>query len=479
VNTALSQFAKRLEYSGLDRIVKDADLVVVAFSGGADSSLLLFLMNEYLKGSSVRVAACHLNHMIRGEEAYRDEDFAESFAEKLGVPFYLKRVDIPALSKGSGLEETARRERYAFFDEIASSHSPRTLIATAHNADDNLETVLFNLVRGTGLSGLCGIPIVRDDRYIRPLLSYSSAEIRSLADSLDIPYVVDSTNLSSDYSRNKIRHLVVPHLKELNPSAHLAALRMCEALREDEAYLDGKAVSCLAEYPDLRLPRETLRTLSPAVLSRVLMKMYAGDFDDARSLESVHLRDISRLLHERSDDFSVSVPSGVSFICADGTCFFGKKEEAASFGGSSEQLPFDTPLYKNGYVIVATTDKNGKYYPKDKNIYNLSIHKALKFDTINGKLEVRSRREGDLFRFGGMTRKVKKLFSEKKYTASKRERMPIICDDDGILWIPGFPVRDGVAADKGDDAVFLFCYREDDFEAYVNSENYGNGGRND
>ena len=468
---ALLTFSKRLEYLGIDRIINDADLVLVAFSGGADSSLLLHLLAHYLKDSRVSLAACHLNHLIRGEEAFRDERFAEETAKKLGVPFYSKRVDIPALCKdGGSVEETARRERYAFFDEIAERSGKNTVIATAHNADDNLETVLFNLVRGTGIAGLCGIPPVREGKYVRPLIFYSSAEIRSLADVLNIPYVTDSTNLETDYTRNKLRHLVIPYLRELNPSAERSVMRMCEGLREDDDFINACALGFLEENGNGTIQRDSLRALHGAVLARVLVLMFEPLKNmGCPSLESVHIRDIIRLINGKDGDFSVSVPGKAIFLCEREACSFTLPTGNEMTDDSVSVLEIGRPLYKNGYVILCTDSENGEMFPIENNIYNLSINARIKFDKIKGKLEVRIRQNGDVIRFGGMTRKLKKLYSDKKIPRSLRDRLPVICDEDGILWVPSFPVRDGMKSNGSEKSLTLFCLKEADFKRMYDS----------
>ena len=175
--------------------------------------------------------AAHLNHMIRGDEAERDENFCRETAERLGVRLYVRRRDVPALAiTGGSIEEVARRERYSFFDDICRNSKPKTLVATAHNADDNLETVLFNLMRGSGLRGMCGIPPIRDGKYIRPLLTFSGEEVRGICRTDGIPFVFDSTNAETDYTRNRIRQRIVPELRAVAPTVESAALRMSVAI---------------------------------------------------------------------------------------------------------------------------------------------------------------------------------------------------------------------------------------------------------
>ena len=191
--------------------------ILVAFSGGADSSALLLMLCEYSKQSGARIYAAHVNHQLRGDEADRDEAFCRQTAESLGIELFVCRRDVKKYADESGksIETAARDVRYEFFDKLMREHSI-PLLATAHNANDNLETMIFNMTRGCGLSGMCGIPETRPCAYgtvIRPILSMSKADIINYCRANSLDFVTDSSNLSDDYTRNKIRHNIPQFIK--------------------------------------------------------------------------------------------------------------------------------------------------------------------------------------------------------------------------------------------------------------------------
>ena len=237
--------------------------VLVALSGGADSTALLLSLREL--GYPVR--AFHLNHCLRGAESDRDEAFCRRLCEKLGVELTVERVDIAAAAGDSAVEETARRIRYARLEHAA--HGAK--IAVAHNADDNLETMLFHLVRGTGAKGLTGIPPVRG-RIIRPLIEVERREIEAFLRERGQDFVTDSTNADTAYTRNRLRQEVVPVLRELNPQAAQAAARLSRQLRQDETCLQSYAQTCvqLCAVGNGAWKIQPLREAAPAVRSRAL-----------------------------------------------------------------------------------------------------------------------------------------------------------------------------------------------------------------
>lgn len=210
------------------------DEVVCALSGGADSVSLLHALHTLSGELGITVSACHVNHGLRGEESDGDMAFCQRLCERLGVELYLLQTDVrKRQQKHESIEETARKVRYEFFAGVSDGKK----LATAHNLNDSTETVLLNMMRGTGLKGLCGIPPVRGN-IIRPLIYCSREEVERYCSENGLDYVTDKTNLSDDYTRNKVRHSILPEMLKINPSFLDTAARMQKNLREDSGYLE-------------------------------------------------------------------------------------------------------------------------------------------------------------------------------------------------------------------------------------------------
>ncbi len=255
--------------------------VCTALSGGADSVSLLLALNVPAKERGLAISACHLNHGLRGAESDGDQRFCEELCARLQISLITKKVNVAELSdKHESVEETARRVRYDFFREALSGSGGNAVLATAHTANDNAETVLINAVRGTGLAGLCGIPPVRghgEFRVIRPLLGCTRSDVEGFLAENGQGYVTDSTNLSEEYTRNRIRRRVLPEIAEINPSVLEVFGRMCRSLREDNTFLEETAERALAEnrtgrgYNALELSKLPAPIRSRAV-RRILME---------------------------------------------------------------------------------------------------------------------------------------------------------------------------------------------------------------
>ena len=226
-------------------ILDETKTVVCALSGGADSTALLIALKELSDETGFKLGACHLNHGLRGADSDADERFCAELCEKMGVELYRKKVCIKEhIEKHESLEEAARKVRYGFFEESREHFGENSYIATAHNANDNAETVLFNMIRGTGLKGLCGIPPVRD-KIIRPLIYVSRSEIEEFLEERGQTYVTDKTNFSEDITRNRIRLKILPEMMKINPSVLGTISRMTKNLRSDSDLLEEMSEDAL------------------------------------------------------------------------------------------------------------------------------------------------------------------------------------------------------------------------------------------
>lgn len=288
-----------------NELIKPGSTLVCAVSGGKDSVCLLHVMRSLQKELFITVKAAHLNHQLRGEESDRDEAFVRNLCESLSVPLTVSRADVLARCKetGESVEEAARVLRYRFFASLEG------VVATAHTQDDNLETVLLNLVRGTALRGLCGIPPKRG-RIIRPMLCVSRAEVEAYLEQHALSHVEDSSNASSLPLRNRLRHEVVPLLARENPKLSSAVFHMSEILREEDAYLDKEAASLLrrARLPDGGWSCRALRDAPDALLLRA-MRQLLSELSVSKPSRA-HVEALMRLVVGKDGSQSVTLPGG-------------------------------------------------------------------------------------------------------------------------------------------------------------------------
>ena len=426
--------------------------LLMGFSGGADSGAMLSLISEFYKtglNDTGRLYAVHVNHMIRGEEAERDAAFCVERCKSLGIKLFVVNENVPQIAKerGIGLEEAARDVRYSIFKRLCEEHGINKIV-TAHNASDNLETVVFNLARGSGINGMCGIPPVRNN-IIRPLIYCPKSDILDFCRNENIPFVVDSTNSDTDYSRNYIRNIIVPKLRSLNPEADTAASRMCALLRNDRDALDKEAL----KY-SLPCKSSELAQLHPALCGRVLQNGYR-DAGAASPLEYDRVQSLCRLIRIQSDT-SVSLHGNISFIIKDSMVFFApssaaQDESTVNFKrllqeGANEFPEIDALIF----VKTGGADEDcNNIIALFKNIYKLSIYSSLYSDKINSVF-IRQREAGDRIVMHGMTRSVKKLLNAAGIPVTERNRLPFVCDESGILWIPGVGTSDKASVEDRD-----------------------------
>ncbi len=439
-----------IEENGIAQLINSSDAVLIAYSGGADSSVLVHFLCCYLKNTKVKLAAAHLNHKIRGTEAERDQTFCKKTAEELGIPFYTKNVDIPKIAAQSGktLEEAARDERYAFLSDIARTLGENTLIATAHNSTDNLETLIFNLARGTGTTGMGGIAPIRNN-IIRPLLSVSGEEIRLYANKNNIEYVTDSTNADTAYTRNHIRKNIVPLLKEINASAEDAALRLSKIARSEAGYIQNEAEKLIQNG---YINRSDFNSAHPALKARTIQALYKNIHGTPDGLSAVHLDAAAEF--SSKDAGQLSLPKNTTLFFDNDVVYMKKEVEKSSRCPNQLEMTFDQSVHPLGNKFAVALCKRGKEPIYDANIYNLFIKQSASFDTIYGSIFARGRLEGDKILTNKMHKKLKKLMCDKKIPMRYRDDLPIFCDNSGILWAPMVALRDNAMGD--DITMYVF-----------------------
>ncbi|HVT13647.1 MAG TPA: tRNA lysidine(34) synthetase TilS [Fimbriimonadaceae bacterium] len=442
----LERFREHLRTSGL---IPEGAPVLVGYSGGSDSTCLLHLLHR----CGVDVAAGHLHHGQR-PEADVELKLCEAFCQELGVPFVGGRADVPRMSEELkiGLEEAGRQARYTFLRN-AAFRLRCDLIATAHTRDDRVETVLFNLVRGTGIGGLAGIP-ERRDQIIRPLLGFSKAETRAYCLEEGLWFHDDPANEDVSFARARLRHRVLPELKLISATADVAISRLAGIAEEEDRFLNGAAAAAL-EQSVLRLngelefltldcevafDRRHLLSLPAVLLKRAVrlaVESLGGNFDYAQTQAFVT---------------ALREPKG-SITSDEGKVDAVWKAEGVHFYQTAPTRPFRHGLSMPGVV----SDEFGwdlAYQPARAPAAKptrTALEAYLNPQALQGDLYFRSAKEGDAMQPYGFSghRKLSTLLSDAKLTRAARMRLPIICDMLGPIWAPGICLDARVAASAG------------------------------
>ena len=395
----LTEFVRRY------KMLQPGDRVVCAVSGGADSMALLWAMYLLRDKLKINLSAAHFNHGLRGEESDRDEAFVRQFCVDYQIPFVCGSGRVVPGNKG--LEAAAREARYAFLKSLPGK------IATAHTADDNAETILLHLVRGTGLRGLGGITPVNGN-VIRPMLTVTREEVLAFLQEYSIPYVEDSTNTGDDFLRNRLRHRVMPLLREENPNFSENLTAMALRLRQDEETLANKA------FENKTNSITALRQMEPAIRSRVL----AGMLTDAgvKEPESEHIAALEKLVFSAKPSAKASFPGNITLHRNYDVLEISRGEETIEVA----ELTCPGELHFPGVRITCQPNASAVWHEDD-------------FSVIpQGKILVRPRLPGDSIRLLGGTKTLKKLYIDAKIPASRRMQIPVLADDGGVLGVVGF-----------------------------------------
>ncbi|PPA68550.1 tRNA lysidine(34) synthetase TilS [Jeotgalibacillus proteolyticus] len=443
--------------------------IIVAVSGGPDSMALLhYLLNE--AGMALQIEAAHVDHLLRGEESAADASFVQGFCQTQGIPCHITNVNVKEKmsESGIGLQEAAREMRYSFLKEVMKRAGASKLVL-GHHADDQIETVLFRLIRGSTMKGRAGILPKRTfgpGELVRPLLMVTKEEIEQYCEHHRIKVRRDPSNEKDDYTRNRLRNHVIPLLKEENPSLHEQIIRYTEEMLEDERFMEEKTKECLPaciihqKNQYIKLDQQKWSEVAPPLQRRmihlILNYLYAKV---PTSLTSTHTSAIKKLLLQKHPSGELHLPEGLLVKRSYSTAVF---EFAPSNSASPFRYQLDIgqtiKLPSGAYVTAAEGLVEG--LPERADFCRLELSQTA------WPLTVRTRKDGDRIELKGLDgpKKIKKIFIDEKVPVDLRGQWPIITDASGrVLWIPGMRTAKAAVKPKDGSRAYTLIHYKDNF----------------
>jgi len=414
--------------------------VLIGISGGIDSTALLFVLTAIGRSIPFELGLAHVNHLLRGEESARDEEFVRDLGRRFSCPFYVDRVDVrrEAEQSGKSIQHAARDLRYGFFQEVARKNDFHR-IAVAHTLDDQVETFFLRTLKGTGIRGLSAIPIQRG-KIIRPFLHVYKSEIEAYARESEVPFVEDSSNAKVVYERNFLRQRILPVMMELNPAFREKVVSLLDDLTAVNEVFDEKARAIIdrAEQSaggDTTLLVEYLKGVDRETRFRVLAGVLERTEPSFIPLRE-HIRLVERIIGGKGPNLSVTLPLGVVVRKSYGTLIFTKGPFPAPV---TETFPIS--LGENRIeplgLTLSVTDTPGRHgmWPEDRMVALLDGDRL-------GDLSLRTYRNGDRFFPLGMRQsvKLKDFFIASKVPRDQRRRVPLLISGEDIAWIVGYRI---------------------------------------
>lgn len=428
--------------------VTEGTRITAAVSGGADSMALLTVLHRLQKDLGFDLRAVHFNHGLRGQEAARDEAFVAAYCQKIGVLLTVGRGDAArrASDMGESTEQAARALRYAFFDSLDTD-----IVATAHTADDNAETLLLHLLRGTGPRGLCGIPAVRG-RYLRPLLTVSRAQIEQYLSEHKINHIEDSTNTADDCVRNRIRHHVMPQLLRENPQFLAAASRTAALQTEEEAFLSSLAQTAA---DDCRASDgydcKKLRALPQVLLRRVLLGALRALALDNPAV--CYVEALQTLVYADDPSASVNLPEGHTARREYDLLRFDVAQQR--FAPVQLPIPGSVKIPELGMTVTCHVTESSNFI--QKNAYTICVG----YDMIAQSLTLRPRKTGDAITLPCGTKTLKKLMIDRKIPVTMRESLPVVEQSGSVAAVCSIGVSRDFLPQDGTPMLVLTFDREE------------------
>ncbi len=458
VNSGGPQTGRRLEekvkaYILEKGMIREGDHVVAGVSGGADSVCLLLLLCRFRSLWNLTVTAVHVHHGIRGENADRDARYTQELCRRLGVPCRVYREDVPALAAGQkiSVEEAGRIARYRIFRQVMDEEQAAA-VAVAHHRDDSAETFLWNLIRGSGLTGLSGIEPVKDG-VIRPLLCCGRKEILGYLAECQVGYCRDETNDQIRYTRNRIRHCVLPALEEMNSGASGHILAAAEIIGEACRWVEEEVENLLERYGQkegnaVALPVQMLEEQRPFLRMQLYLSALRRAGCSVRDVGRRHLELADGLL-EAAHGAAVQLPGGARiFRRYDSLVLSGAQEgEKTDFFCAVETCPFRCSVpdsIRPGGVMEFQLIERTPSLEFEKNQEKMYT-KWFDYDKIKDRLSVRTRKPGDYLELmpGGKRKTVKSFMIDQKIPCEYRDQILLVADGSHVLWIVGFRTSEG------------------------------------
>ncbi len=426
-------------------LIKENDNILIGLSGGPDSMALLFCLLEIKKSISFNIVLAHVNHGVRGEDARADQVFVEKLAKDLDLAFYTKNVDMVAYGKEKGItaEEAGRELRYGFFREILKEIGGGK-IAVAHNKNDQVETLLMRIIRGTGIDGLKGMTYRVDD-IIRPILHIERREIEQFLKDRSIESVLDKTNLEPIYTRNKVRLELIPYLEEnFNPKTIDSIWRLSNLASEDVDFLNEytmdriNSIRVKSDGSKVVLSREKFLKDPKAIRQRVLRQAILEIKKSLQGISEVHIDNALELIGNGTGNKEIDLIDNIKIRISYDQIIIENKAK----------IKMESRPYSYGFSVPGTLIINNEFLFESQIIEvdnNFVIEKKdntkyFDYDRIKGGLEIRNRKNGDRFVPFGMegSKKLKDYLIDEKVPLDMRDNIPLLVDDENIIYVVGY-----------------------------------------
>lgn len=431
-------------------MLHEKDSVLIGLSGGPDSVCLLLMLNQIKDEYKLDLHAIYIEHGLRPDETPSEIKFCKNLCGKFGISFTTRSIDVLSYSKEHGLnkQEAARGLRYKTFEEVAFEKGANK-IALAHNADDQAETFFMRVLRGSGQKGLAGIPPVRGN-IIRPLIEIERKEIEEFlfnnselrTQNLELPFMIDSSNIKKDYFRNWLRLSVMSEFKRKNPDLISTISRVSEILREEDNYLEMIVTKTLMKL----IPKKTdktielflvpLETMDKVILRRVLRRAIEA-VKGLREINFIHIEDIIELIKKGNSGDRLYLPKGVRVIKGYSTLIL-TSELPVKLGAYTLDVPGEIVLREVGVLIKAVVLERIQGFKGSRVQGKETIE--LDADKIKTPLIVRGRKAGDFFYPAGFgkRKKLQDFFVDEKVPRDERDSIPIVLSGDDVVWVAGY-----------------------------------------